>query len=67
MNTPLHTTHLDPLDIGLNVVTKNCVGSIKVHLQNPQRNRLALLWDNQIFAMEMKNREMVIEKIEEEK
>ena len=43
MNIPLGTAYTNPLDIGINTVTRNWAGFIKLHLQNPMRDGLALL------------------------
>ena len=64
MDIPLGTTYSSPLDIGLNAVTKNWMGYIKVHLQHLQRDGLALLQDSWAFIMEMENGELIIGKIE---
>lgn len=64
MDIPLGTIYSNPIDIGLNTVTKNWAGFIKIHLQHPQRDGFALLQGNRTFVMEMKDREMVIGKVE---
>lgn len=48
----LGTAYSNPIDVGLNAVTKNWAGFIKVHLQHPQRDGLALLRGNRAFVME---------------
>jgi hypothetical protein len=43
MNMPLGSAYTNPVDIGINTVTKNWAGFIKLHLQNPMRDDLTLL------------------------
>ena len=64
MSIPLGTAYSNPIDIGINVVTKNWAGFIKVHLQHPQRDGHALLQGNRAFVLEMKDGESVIGKVE---
>ena len=64
MDIPLGTAYSNPIDIGLNAITKNWAGFIKIHLQHPQRDGLALLQGSRAFAMEMEDGEMVIGKVE---
>ena len=46
MNISLGTAYSNPLDIGLNAITKNWAGFIKIYLQHPQRDGIALLQDS---------------------
>ena len=64
MDIPLGTTYSNPIDIGLNAVTRNWAGFIKIHLLLPQRDRLALLHGHRAFVMEMEDRERAIGKVE---
>ena len=64
MDIPLGTAYTNPLDIGINTVTKNWAGFIKLHLQNPMRDGLALLRGERAFVMNMGNGEPVIGKVE---
>jgi hypothetical protein len=57
-------TYSNPIDIGINAVTKNWAGFIKIHLQHPQRDGIALLQDNWAFVMELEGGERVIGKVE---
>ena len=64
MAIPLGTTYSNPVDVGINAVTKNWAGFIKVHLQHPQRDGHALLQGSRAFVMEMEDKELVIGKVE---
>ena len=64
MDIPLGTIYSNPIDIGINAVTKNWAGFIKVHLKNPQLDGLSLLKGNRAFVMQMEDGEKVIGKIE---
>ena len=64
MEIPLGTTYSNPIDIGLNAVTKHWAGFIKIHLQHPQRDGIALLQGHRAFVMEMEDGERVIGKVE---
>lgn len=64
MHIPLGTTYSNPLDIGINAVTRNWAGFIKIHLQYPKRDGLALLRGERAFVMEMGDGEKVIGKVE---
>jgi hypothetical protein len=64
MEIPLGLTYSNPIDIGINAVTKNWAGFIKIHLQHPQRDGIALLQDNWAFVMELEGGERVIGKVE---
>ena len=64
MEIPLGTTYSNPIDIGLNAVTKHWAGFIKLHLQHPQRDGMALLQGHRAFVMEMEDGERVIGKVE---
>ena len=60
----LGSTYSNPIDVGLNAVTKQWAGFIKVHLQKPHLDGLALLKDHRAFVMAMENGEKVIGKVE---
>ena len=64
MEIPLGTTYSNPIDIGLNAVTKNWAGFIKIHLQHPQRDGIALLQGHRAFVLEMEDGERTIGKVE---
>ena len=64
MDIPLGTAYSNPIDIGINAITKNWAGFIKLHLQHPQRDGIALLRGNRAFTMEMEDGEVVIGKVE---
>ena len=59
MHIPLGTTHCNPIDIGINTVTRNWAGFIKIHLQHP-----TLLWGERAFVMTMGDGELIIGKVE---
>ena len=64
MNIPLGSTYSNPIDIGINTVTRNWAGFIKIHLQHPKRDGLALLHGERAFVMTMGDGERVIGKVE---
>lgn len=64
MDIPFSKTYSNPIDIGLNAITKNWAGFIKIHLFLPQRDGLALLQGSRAFVMEMEDGELVIGKVE---
>ena len=64
MDIPLGTVYSNPIDIRLNAVTKTWAGFIKVHLQNPTLDGMALFNGNRAFVMTMVDGERVIGKIE---
>jgi hypothetical protein len=64
MEIPLSLIYSNPIDIGINAVTKNWAGFIKIHLQHPQRDGIALLQGSRAFVMELESGEKVIGKIE---
>ena len=64
MNIPLGTTYSSPIDIGINTVTRNWAGFIKIHLQHPKRDGLALLRGERAFVMTMGDGVKVIGKVE---
>ena len=64
MDIPLGTLYSNPIDIDLNAVTKHWAGLIKVHLQHPQRDGMALLQGYRAFVMELEDSERIIGKIE---
>ena len=64
MNIPLGTTYSNPIDIGINTVTRNWAGFIKIHLQFPKRDGLALLRGERAFVMTMGDGEKIIGKVE---
>ena len=60
----LGSEYANPLDIGLNIITKNWAGFIKLHLKYPLKDGIALLKGERAFVMEMENGEKVIAKVE---
>ena len=66
MDVPLGTAYSNPIDVGLNAVTKQWAGFVKVHLQKPHLHGIALLKGHRAFVMEMENGEKVIGKVEKE-
>jgi hypothetical protein len=64
MDIPLGKAYSNPIDIGLNAVTKTWAGFIKIHLLRPQQDGLALLQGSRAFVMEMEDGEKVIGKVE---
>ena len=64
MNIPLGTTYSNPIDIGINTVTRNWASFIKFHLQDPKRDGLALLRGDRAFVMTMGDDEKIIGKVE---
>ena len=64
MNMPLGTAYSNPIDIGINTVTRNWSGFVKIHLQFPMRDGLALLRGERAFVMTMGDGERVIGKVE---
>ena len=64
MDIPLGKAYSNPIDIGLNAITKSWAGFIKIHLLHPQRDGLALLQGSRAFVMKMDNNELVIGKVE---
>ena len=43
MNIPLGSAYFNPINIGMNTITRNWAGFIKIHLQHPKRDGWALL------------------------
>ena len=64
MNIPLGTKYSNPIDIGINTVTRNWSGFIKLHLLHPRQDGLALLRGERPFVMIMGDGEKVIGKVE---
>ena len=64
MDIPHGVTYSNPIDVGINVVTKNWAGFIKLHLQHPHRDEYALLKGNRAFTMAMEDGDLVIGKVE---
>jgi hypothetical protein len=64
MNMPLGSAYSNPIDIGINTITRNWAGFIKIHLQNPKRDGLALLRGERAFVMTMGDGERLIGKVE---
>ena len=66
MHIPLGNTYSNPIDIGINTVTRNWAGFIKIHLQNPKLDGLALLRGERAFVMTMGDGERIIGKVEKD-
>ena len=64
MHIPLGTTYSNPIDIGINTVTRNWAGFIKLHHLHPKIDGLALLRGERAFTMTMGDGESIIEKVE---
>ena len=64
MNIPLGTTYSNPIDVGINTVIRNWAGFIKIHLQDPKRDGLAILRGDRAFVMTMGDGEQIIGKVE---
>ena len=64
MDIPLGTAYTNPIDIGLNAVTKTWAGFVKVHLLNLKQDAMALLNGHRAFVMKMAGGEKVVDKIE---
>lgn len=64
MDIPLGSTYANPIDIGINAVTKNCAGFLKVHLLHPLRDGMTLLKGHRAFVMAMEDGEKIIGKVE---
>jgi hypothetical protein len=64
MDISLGTTYSNPIDVGINAVTKNWAGFIKVHLLNPLQDGMALLKGHRAFVLEMEDGVKTIGKVE---
>ena len=64
MSIPLGISYSNPIDIGINTITRNWAGFIKIHLAYPKRDGLALLKGERAFVMTMGDGERVIGKVE---
>ena len=64
MCMPLGTAYFNSIDKGINTITRNWAGFIKIHLFHLKRDGLALLRGENAFIMTMGNGERVIEKVE---
>ena len=64
MNIPLGSTYTNPIDIGINTVMRNWAGFVKIHLQHPKKDGLALLRGERAFVMKLGDGERVIGKVE---
>jgi hypothetical protein len=64
MDMSLGTAYTNPIDIGINTVTRNWAGFIKLHLQHPMCDGLALLRGERAFVMTMGDGESIIGKAE---
>ena len=63
MKVPLGTSYSNPVDIGINTITRNWAGFIKIHLLHPKRDALALLRGDGTFVMTMGDEERIIGKV----
>ena len=64
MTIPLGTAYSDPIDVGINVVTKKWACFVKIHIQYPQSDGHAFLQGNRAFVMDMEDGALVIGKVE---
>ena len=64
MDIPLGSTYFNPIEIGINAVTKNWAGFIKVHLLNPLQDGMTLLKGHCAFVSEMEDGVKTIGKVE---
>ena len=64
MNIQLGTDYANPLDIGLNIITKNWAGFIKLHLKYPHKDGITLLKGERALVME--EGEKIIGKVEKD-
>ena len=64
MDISLGSTYANPIDVGINAVTKNWVEFIKVHLLHPLKDGMALLKGHRAFVMTLEDGEKVIGKVE---
>ena len=64
MDIPLGSTYANPIDIGINAVTKNWAGFLKIHLQNPLKDGIAFLRGDRAFVMELEDGVKTIKKVE---
>ena len=64
MEIPLGSTYANPIDIGINAVTKNWAGFLNVHLQNPLKDGMALLRGDRAFVLELEDGVKTIGKVE---
>ena len=60
----LGSTYSNQIDVGINAVTKNWAGFIKVHLLNPLQDGMTLLKDHRAFVLEMEDGVKTIGKVE---
>ena len=66
MNIILGSTYSNPIDIDINMVTRNWSGFVKIHLQHPEKDGLALLRGERAFVMTMGDGERIIGIVEKE-
>ena len=64
MNIPLGSTYSNPIDIGINTVTRNWSGFVKINLQHPEKDGIAILRGERTFVMTMGDGERIIGKVE---
>ena len=64
MSIPLGSTYSNPIDIGINTVTRNWSGFVKIYLQHQEKDELAILRGERAFVMTMGDGERVIGKVE---
>lgn len=64
MNIFLGMDYSNPFNIGLNPITKNWVGFLKLYFTHPLKNGLSLLRGEHVFVMELEGRKWVIGKFE---
>ena len=64
MNMPLGSAYSNPIDIGINTITRNWANFVEIHLQHPKRDGLALLRGERAFVTTMGDGEKIIGKVE---
>lgn len=66
MNIPLSPTYTNLMDISINMVTKNWVGFVQLHLQHLKRDSFALLCGQRAFITKMEDGEQLIGKVKKD-
>jgi hypothetical protein len=64
MGIALAQRFCEPISALIHRQTKNWLGFIKVDLQNPQKDAIALLKGDRIFTLQLKSSDYVIGKVE---
>lgn len=64
INIPLASRYREPISAIVNRKTRGWLGFLRVDLQNPEVDAIALLQGHRIFAMQLQSSEMVVGKVE---